>query len=274
MYTLTVANQKGGVGKTTTTVALAESLSRLEYRVLVIDFDGQANLTGWVYGRELAPEEVSIHDVLKEQEWTLHNASDHAEAFGFDFVGASESLFDLDASFSDERFPQFALQESIEELQETAETRVEARYDVCIVDCPPALGLAVTMALCASDGLLIPTTLESMAIQGLSKLLEDVNEVRKRANPSLDVVGIVATMVDVRRRMTPEIHQMLVDTYGDLYLDDVRIRPRTTISEASALGTTIKQRSHSKGNQDYRFYDELTNALVERIGIEPLAVQA
>jgi len=263
LYTLSVANQKGGVGKTTTTVALAESLARFDYDVLVVDFDGQANLTGWVYGRELSPEEVSIHDVLKSDDWTLAAAADQADGFGFDFVGASDALFDLDASFSDVRFPQYVLQEAIETL--ASQNAPESTYDFCLIDCPPALGLAVTMALCASDGVLVPTTLESMSIQGLGKLIQDVDEVRKRANSSLELLGIVATMVDVRRRMTPELDEALRSTYGEKYLGEHRIRPRTTISEASALGTTIYDRSMAKGNQDYTFYDDLTRELLSRM---------
>jgi chromosome partitioning protein len=272
LYTLSVANQKGGVGKTTTTVAIAESLTRLGYDVLVIDFDGQANLTGWVYGRELSPNEVSIHDVLKSDEWTLATAADQAAAFDFDFVGASDTLFNLDSSFSDVRFPQYVLQKVIEDL--AAEDGPESSYDFCLVDCPPALGLAVTMALCASDGVLIPTTLESMSIQGLGKLIRDVDEVRKRANPSLELVGIVATMVDVRRRMTPELDETLRSTYGDTYLVEHRIRPRTTISEASALGTSIYDRSVAKGNTDYLFYDDLTQEVLARIGHQQRLAEA
>jgi chromosome partitioning protein len=206
---------------------------------------------------------VSIHDVLKSDDWTLAAAADRADGFGFDFVGASDALFDLDASFSDARFPQYVLQEAIEEL--AAQNAPESTYDFCLVDCPPALGLAVTMALCASDGILVPTTLESMSIQGLGKLIQDIDEVRKRANPSLDLLGIVATMVDVRRRMTPELDEALQSTYGDKYLGEYRIRPRTTISEASALGTTIYDRSMAKGNQDYTFYDDLTRELLSRM---------
>lgn len=263
LYTISIANQKGGVGKTTTTVGLAESLTRLGHRTLVIDFDGQSNLTGWVFGRELKPDEVSIHDVLKSDEWTLAEAADRAESFGFDFVGASDALFDLDASFSDARFPQYVLQEAIDDL--TSQNGPDGAYDFCLIDCPPALGLAVTMALCASDGVVVPTTLESMSIQGLGKLIQDVEEVRKRANPSLQLLGIVATMVDVRRKMTPELDAALRETYGETYLGDFRIRPRTTISEASALGTTIHGRSQAKGNRDFEFYDDLANELLTRI---------
>lgn len=263
LYTISIANQKGGVGKTTTTVGLAESLTRLGHRTLVIDFDGQSNLTGWVFGRELKPDEVSIHDVLKSDEWTLAEAADRAESFGFDFVGASDALFDLDASFSDARFPQYVLQEAIDDL--ASQNGPDGAYDFCLIDCPPALGLAVTMALCASDGVVVPTTLESMSIQGLGKLIQDVEEVRKRANPSLQLLGIVATMVDVRRKMTPELDAALRETYGETYLGDFRIRPRTTISEASALGTTIHGRSQAKGNRDFEFYDDLANELLTRI---------
>lgn len=264
-FVISIANQKGGVGKTTTTVGIGESLARRGYRVLVIDFDGQANLTAWVLGRELAPDEVGMHDVLRDQEWGIKDAAEAANDFDFDFVGSNGRLYDLESEFADHQFPQYVLQEAFERYAGCSDLGSDERYDFCLIDCPPALGLAVTMALCASDGVLVPTKLEAMSIQGLGRLIRNVEQVRKRVRQQLQLLGIVATQVDKRRRMTPQIDRALRQSYGNVYLKDHWILPRTTITEASALSVPIYAQSLAKANEDYKLFDNLADELLGRI---------
>lgn len=270
-FVLSVANQKGGVGKTTTTVCLAEALARAEYRVLVIDYDGQANLTNWVYGQPLAADDVNILDVITTDEWTLANSADRAEGFGFDFVGASSSLFKLTKATADDRFPQLALRRAVRQLKETPQNRSEEAYDFCLVDCPPALGLAVTQALVASDGLLVPTLLEKMPTEGLKMLLDEVETVRDEVGADLRVLGIIPMIVHSVRKMSGQIDEALQRRFGDLYLGDLKIPVRTRISEASALSMPLKEHCEGMDSQEYEYFDRLAEYVLRSVNRGSLA---
>lgn len=265
-YVISVANQKGGVGKTTTVVCLAEALARAGQRVLVVDYDGQANLTNWVYGQPLAPDDVNILDVITTDEWTLANTADHADDFGFDFIGASRSLFRLTKATSDDRFPQLALRRAVEDLKETAQIDSERAYDFCLVDCPPALGLAVTQALVASDGLLVPTLLEKMPTEGLKMLLDEVETVQEEVGAGVRVLGVVPMIVHSVRTMSGQIDDALQRRFGDRYLGDLKIPVRTRISEASALSMPLKAHCDDMGSDEYRYFDRLAAHVLAETG--------
>lgn len=267
-YTLSVANQKGGVGKTTMTVCLGEALARRGHRVLVVDYDGQANLTSWVYGRKLAPDDVNVLDVLTRDEWTLLNSADRAEGFGFDFIGATGSLFNLEAKLSDDPYRVFALRRAVDAMkrsyEEGSDAPSERRYDFCLVDCPPALGLAVTQALNASDGVLIPTILEKMAIEGLKKLTDEVDRARENGRSSVQLVGVVPTIVHVVRSQTKSIASVLRNRFGDDFLEGCQIPVRTKISEASAVSSPLRDYCEAKESDEYAYYDRLADVVLER----------
>jgi chromosome partitioning protein len=265
-YVISVANQKGGVGKTTTVVCLAESLARAGSDVLVVDYDGQANLTNWVYGEPLAADDVNILDVITSDEWTLANTADEAEGFGFDFIGATRSMFRLERATSDDRFPQLALRRAMNALKETPQNASESTYDLCLVDCPPALGLAVTQALVASDGLLVPTLLEKMPTEGLKMLLDEVATVREEVGADVELLGIVPMIVHSVRKMSDQIDASLEERFGDAYLGDLKIPVRTRISEASALSIPLKQHCENMGSDEYRYFDRLAEQVLARIG--------
>lgn len=267
-YVLSIANQKGGVGKTTLTVGLGESLARRGHDVLVIDYDGQANLTGWVYGKKLAPDDVNILDVLTKKEWSLLNSADAAENFGFDFIGSTEELFDLEVKLSNDNYRVFALRRAVEEmkaeLQKGAESLSGRRYDYCLLDCPPALGLAVTQALNASDGVLVPTILEKMAIEGLKMLTDEIEQARLNGRAQVEFVGVVPTIVHVVRSQTESIAGVLRNRFGDRFLEDDQIPVRTKISEASAISTSIFSYCQSKSSDEHGFFDQLAATVESR----------
>ncbi len=277
-YTLSIANQKGGVGKTTLTVSLAESLARSGYEVLVIDYDGQANLTSWVYGQKLADDDVNILDVLTRNEWTLLNSADRAEEFGFDFIGSTDSLFDLEAKLSGDPYRVFAFRRAVdnmkEELHQTDENASEQHYDFCLVDCPPALGLAVTQALNASDGVLVPTILEKMAIEGLKKLTDQVKQAQENGRSDIELVGVVPTIVQVVRNQTESIAEVLRNQFGEDFLEDCQIPIRTKISEASAVSSPLREYARANGSDEHKYFDELAEVVVERtIGLTSRKLQ-
>jgi chromosome partitioning protein len=267
-YTLSIANQKGGVGKTTITVCLAEALAERDYEVLVIDYDGQANLTSWVYGQKLAQDDVNILDVLTREEWTLLNSADTAEDFGFDFIGATEDLFNLEAELSNDPYRIFSLRRAVEQMKssqsEIPQSASDREYDFCLIDCPPALGLAVTQALNASDGVLIPTILEKMAIEGLKKLTDEVNQAQENGRSSVELVGVVPTIVQVVRKQTESIAEVLRERFGNDFLEDCQIPVRTKISEASAVSSPLRAYTRSQGSDEHEYFDRLAEAVAER----------
>ena len=273
-YTLAVANQKGGVAKTTTTVCLSEALAHMGYRVLAIDYDGQANLTRWILGEPLARDEVSILDVLQNEQWTLANSADEAEGFGFDFVGSTEDLFNLDAILAGDELRVFALARAVRALQSEQGSRQAASngsvnvserpYDFCLIDCPPALGLAVSQALMASDGVLIPTTLERMPVEGLKKLTDKIQQTKASGYSDVRLVGVVPTIVHVVRNQTASIARVLSEQFGDEYLDECAIPVRTKISETSARSMPLRAYCKGKDSDEYTYYDRLAEAIAER----------
>lgn len=272
-YVLSIANQKGGVGKTTLTVGLGESLSRLGYDVLVIDYDGQANLTGWVYGQKLEADDVNILDVLASDDWTLLNTADEAEGFGFDFIGSTEELFDLEVKLSNDNYRVFALRRAVSELKtklaEGSQSASGRRYDFCLVDCPPALGLAVTQALNASDGVLVPTILEKMAIEGLKMLTDEIDQARMNGRADVELVGVVPTIVHVVRSQTQSIAGVLRERFGEAFLEEEQVPVRTKISEASAVSQSIREYCERQDSSEYEYFDALAQRVVRKtIGIQ------
>jgi chromosome partitioning protein len=272
-YVLSIANQKGGVGKTTLTVGLGESLARLGYDVLVIDYDGQANLTGWVYGQKLEPDDVNVLDVLATDDWTLLNTADEAEGFGFDFIGSTEELFDLEVKLSNDNYRVFALRRAVSELKTKlsggSESASGRRYDFCLVDCPPALGLAVTQALNASDGVLVPTILEKMAIEGLKMLTDEIEQARMNGRADVELVGVVPTIVHVVRSQTKSIAGVLRDRFGEAFLEEEQIPVRTKISEASAVSRPIRAYCEAHDSSEHEYFDSLARTVARRTIGEP-----
>jgi chromosome partitioning protein len=261
-YVLAIANQKGGVGKTTTTVCLGEALARAGRRVLLIDYDGQANLTSWVLGRKLESDEVSILDVLTG-EWSLADAADRADAFDLDFVGATDRLFRLEVEMAQDDFRVDALRRQVTDLRESSQEGQDGAYDFCLVDCPPALGLPVMQALMASDGLLVPTLLEKMPAEGLKKLTEALEKAQTRGGSSVELLGVVPEIVHTVRNMSEQVARPLERRFGDRFWGDCQIPVRTRISEASARSIPLKQHCLEKGSDEHEFFDALAERVID-----------
>jgi len=247
-----MASLKGGTGKTTMTVCLGEALARQGQDVLLIDYDGQANMTQWVLGRKLQDDEASILDVVAG-DWTLAEAADQAEGFGVDFIGGTSRLFRIEQEMAQDQFRVQALQGAIQELQNSR----DSAFDYCLVDCPPALGLPVMQALLASDSLLIPTLLEKMAVEGLKDLTEALRKAQTKGGSDAELLGVVPNVVHPSRNMTDQIAAVLERQFEEAFLKDYKIPVRTRISEASALSKPLKKHCTSRGSSEHKRFDEL-----------------
>jgi len=227
--TIAIANQKGGVGKTTTAINLGASLAVAEQRTLVIDIDPQGNSSSGV-GVEPGDRVRTIYDVLVNgtpaEECILEDV--HFEHFDLipstrDLVGAEIELVDRG---------------SRETILRDALAQIEDRYDYILVDCPPSLGLLTLNTLTASDSVLIPIQCEFYALEGLSQLLNTVRLVQKGLNPGLDVEGVLLTMYDKRLNLSRQVAAEALEYFGDKVYE-TRIPRNVRLAEAPSFGKPI-----------------------------------
>jgi chromosome partitioning protein len=236
-----VANQKGGVGKTTTAVNLAASLAEMGKRILVIDLDGQCNATSW-----LAVEDGrGILDLFEGTVHALQNIAVETRIPGISLIPASRGLANLDRAL--------ATEPGAEHILRTALTQgTDGRWDLVVIDCPPALGLATLNGLAAATTVLVPCETSSLGLAGLDALLETVDKVRLRVNPSLELLGVVPTKADLRTRLTRTVIETLRDRFGDVLLH-TPIRHSVRYLEAPAHNQPIGvYEPNGRGAEDCR----------------------
>lgn len=269
MTTVSFANQKGGVGKTSLSVGTAQFLHHSGYRVLLIDLDSQQNATGWLLGRHLEPDEASIYDSLRtkkmgasgESDWPLSDLLETSE-LGFDFIPANIDLSSADSELANHSF---LLADRLEELNNhlSSESLSKEPYDFCLIDCPPSLGTLVFIALTASDGLLVPIKADTFSMEGVGQLVQ-LAQRAKRQNSDLEILGLALNNLDKRFGATNEGVETVRKVYGDRVFE-TEIPTRARILEASE-GHDIY--SHSKGNDAHEILEEFTEELLERCGVE------
>lgn len=238
---ITLANQKGGVGKTTSAINISASLAVLEYKTLLVDADPQANATSGVgfdpkaiktslY--ECLVNDIKIRDVILETETpNLHLLPSH-----LDLVGAEIEL--INHPNREKIFKQM-----FEEIRKD--------YDFIIIDCSPSLGLITVNALTASDSVLVPVQCEYFALEGLGKLLNTIKIVQSRLNPDLEIEGIVLTMYDPRLRLSNQVVDEIRRHFEDIVYETI-IHRNTRLGEAPSFGKpAIMYDAESKGSVNY-----------------------
>ncbi len=202
---IAVTNQKGGVGKTTTSVNLSASLVATKKKVLLIDLDPQGNAT-MGSGIDKNSVEYSIYDVLVHGR-PIAEVSIHAETAGYDIIPSNADVTAAEVELLDIEAKEFRLREALAIEQ--------GEYDYIIIDCPPSLNMLTVNALAAAQGVLIPMQCEYYALEGLSALMNTIGQIQEALNPNLEIEGLLRTMYDPRNSLTNDVSAQLTQHFGD-----------------------------------------------------------
>lgn len=249
---ISFANQKGGVGKTTSCVNIAASLGLLGHKVLIIDLDPQGNTTSGVgiakkglkaTTKELLNGQLPVRELVKETPyenlWVIPTNTTLA--------GAEFDLFDFDDS-------EFRIKKALEEIK--------AEFDYILIDCPPSLGMLTINAFAASDGVIVPMQCEFYALEGLSQLMITINRIKRMYNPDLDITGILITMYNGRLLLSMQVIAELNQHFSDK-LFDTKISRNVKLTEAPGFGKPAYY--HDKSSKGAKEYIEVAKELITRI---------
>ena len=220
-----VANQKGGVGKTTTTVNLAAGLAKVGQRVLMVDLDPQGNATmgSGVDKRQL---ELSVYDVLLESA-SVAEAAIRSEKCGYTVLGANRELAGAEVELVE--------LERRDQRLKTALAAVDADYDFVLIDCPPSLCMLTLYGLCAAHGVIVPMQCEYFALEGLTDLVNTIKQVHANLNKDLQIIGLLRVMFDPRITLQQQVSDQLKGHFGDKVFDTV-IPRNVRLAEAPSYG--------------------------------------
>ncbi len=252
MRIVAVANQKGGVGKTTTAVNLASGLSLLGYRTLLVDLDPQANATMTFVPLENIDQH--IYDVLMSRNGTVDHIIQQSSLEKLDVVPARIGLAKLESQLMGEIDAYYRLKDRLHPVLD--------RYDFIVIDTPPALGLLTVNALVASQWVLVPIQVSFYALEGTEDLLETISKVKQHANPDLSIIGVVVTMVDRRTVMSRDVLEQVHSMFGPLVF-------KTSISRSVRLEESPAYRecihTYAPNSTSAREYKQLAQEVVQRV---------
>jgi chromosome partitioning protein len=251
MQVFCVANQKGGVGKTTTTVNLAAGLAQVGQRVLIIDLDPQGNAT-MGSGIDKRALDLSVYDVLLESS-TIAEARRRTDKGGYDVLGANRELAGAEIEL-------VSVERRSERLR-GALVAVQGDYDFVLIDCPPSLSLLTLNGLCSADGVIVPMQCEYFALEGLTDLVNTIRQVHANLNPNLQIIGLLRVMFDNRMTLQQQVSEQLKSHFGDKVFDAV-IPRNVRLAEAPSYGQAgVVFDPSSRGAQAYIAF---ANEMVER----------
>lgn len=247
-----VANQKGGVGKTTTTVNLAAGLARIGQRVLMVDLDPQGNATmgSGVDKRKL---ELTVYDVLLESA-SIAEARVHSDKCGYDVLGANRELAGAEVELVDVERRERRLRDAL--------ATVQGEYDFVLVDCPPSLSMLTLNGLCAAHGVIVPMQCEYFALEGLTDLVNTIKQVHANLNKDLQIIGLLRVMFDPRITLQQQVSEQLKAHFKEKVFDTV-IPRNVRLAEAPSYGLPgVVFDPSARGSQAFV---EFANEMVERV---------
>jgi chromosome partitioning protein len=250
-----IANQKGGVGKTTTAVNLAAGLVRIGQRVLVVDLDPQGNAT-MGSGVDKRTLEHSVYEVLLEAV-SVSDACVRADKAGYDVLGANRELSGAEVELVGVERRQDRLR--------TALAACDADYDFVLIDCPPSLSLLTLNGMCAAHGVVVPMQCEYFALEGLTDLVNTIKQIHASLNPRLQIIGLLRVMYDPRMTLQQQVSEQLKLHFGDKVFDSV-IPRNVRLAEAPSYGLPgVVFDPTAKGAQAYvEFAEELVKRCTKR----------
>jgi chromosome partitioning protein len=238
---IAIANQKGGVGKTTTSVNLAASLGVLEKKVLLIDADPQANASSGL-GIDVDGVEIGTYQILEHSN-TPEEAIIKSTSPNVDVIPAHIDLVAIEIELVDKENREYMLKQALQSIKD--------KYDYILIDCAPSLGLLTLNALTAADSVIIPIQCEYFALEGLGKLLNTIKSVQKIHNPELDIEGLLLTMYDKRLRLSNQVVEEVQKHFNDMVFNTI-IQRNVKLSEAPSFGESIIAfDATSKGASNY-----------------------
>jgi chromosome partitioning protein len=253
-----IANQKGGVGKTTTTVNLAAGMAQVGQRVLVVDLDPQGNAT-MGSGVDKRSLELTVYDVLLESA-NVAEVRRRSPKGGYDVLGANRELAGAEVELVD--------LERRERRLKSALTAVAADYDYVLIDCPPSLSLLTLNGLCAAHGVIVPMQCEYFALEGLSDLVNTIKQVHANLNPELQIIGLLRVMFDGRVTLQQQVSEQLKAHFGDKVFNTV-IPRNVRLAEAPSYGQPgVVFDPSSKGALAFV---EFAREMVQRLGPAPVS---
>ena len=247
MPAISIINQKGGTGKTTTTVNLSAALASMGKKVLIVDMDSQGNL-GYSFGLE---NDTSLADVLEGNstpEEVIH------EKEGIGIIPSDIRLVDIELSMADLKERHKVIMDRLSSYLDT--------YDYVFFDCPPSLSVLSINALYASDYIIIPMLMEVLSLQGLDQIIQTISKINSAYNKNLEVLGILPVMVDKRRKLTEEVRDYIKENY-DINIFESYIRNNVKASESPSFGSSvISYAPNSNSAKDYVSFAKEIVALI------------
>lgn len=250
--TFCIANQKGGVGKTTTAINLAASLASLKQKVLLVDLDPQGNAT-MGSGVDKHQLKNSIYQVLIGHA-EIKAAKCHSESGGYDVVPANRNLAGAEIELVDFENRESVLRKALKNENEN--------YDFILIDCPPALSLLTLNGLCAANGVIVPMQCEYFALEGLSDLVNSIKQVHANLNNDLKIIGLLRVMFDQRTALQIQVSDQLIEHFGDKVFKTI-IPRNVRLAEAPSFG--VPGVIYDKNSRGAKAYIDFGNEMIKRI---------